>query len=90
MTSRSRLSAPASGTTRAAVTVSNIVRNNGTGTSASSYVKFYLSTDAVVDATDIYLGQRSVGTLAGGVTSSANSPVTIPASVTTGTITSVP
>jgi len=80
----SAFSAPASGMTGSAVTVANTVRNNGTGTSASSYVKFYLSTDAVIDGTDIYLGQRSVSTLAGGSTSSASNSMKIPATVIPG------
>ncbi|MBI5344612.1 MAG: hypothetical protein HZB83_04640, partial [Deltaproteobacteria bacterium] len=81
----SEISAPASVKTGTGISASNTVKNQGTGTSAASYVKFYLSTDAVITASDIYLGQRYVGGLAGGASSAAANTFTVPETVAPGT-----
>ena len=78
------VSAPSSAATGTAISVPNSVKNQGTGTSVTSYVKFYLSTDATITTSDKYLGQRSVGALAGGATSSATTSLTIPTTVVPG------
>ncbi|MBI5562165.1 MAG: hypothetical protein HY894_04840 [Deltaproteobacteria bacterium] len=63
----------------------NTVTNYGTVASSASYVKFYLSTDTLIDpATDAYIGQRSIASLAGGASSSWTSNLWIPGSTTPG------
>ena len=81
----SSLSGPSSAATNTNISVSNTVKNQGTVTSATSYVKFYLSTDTNITDTDIYLGQRSINALSGGASSSAATSLNIPATVAEGT-----
>ncbi len=81
----SSLTAPVAARAGLSVSVSYTVTNNGAGASSASYVKFYLSTDTTIAASDIYLGQRSVGGLASGASSSATTSLLIPQSVTLGT-----
>ncbi|MEK7679103.1 MAG: SBBP repeat-containing protein, partial [Deltaproteobacteria bacterium] len=81
----SSLTAPVAARAGLSVSVSYTVTNNGAGASSASYVKFYLSTDTTIAASDIYLGQRSVGGLASGASSSATTSLLIPQSVTPGT-----
>ncbi|MBI5562549.1 MAG: hypothetical protein HY894_06845, partial [Deltaproteobacteria bacterium] len=53
---------------------------------SASYVKFYLSTDTVIDpATDVYIGQRSIASLAGGASSGWTSNIWIPGTTAPGT-----
>ena len=81
----SSFSAPLSIATGVNVSLSNTVRNLGTGTTVTSYVKFYLSTDAAIDSSDTYLTQRSIGALAGGATSSASTTIKLPVTLSPGT-----
>jgi len=81
----SSISGPSTATANTNISVSNSVKNQGTGASATSYVKFYLSTDTTIDATDTYLGQRSVSSLAGGASNTATTSLKIPATVAGGT-----
>jgi hypothetical protein len=80
----SALSPPASAETGTGVAVANTVTNQGSGKSVTSYLRFYLSTDATITTADTYLGQRSVTALNGGSSSSATTTLTIPASVAPG------
>ena len=81
----SSLSAPSTIYTGVNVTISNTVKNLGVGASATSYLKFYLSTDNNIDASDLYLTQRSVSSLNGGVSSSASTTIKLPVTLEPGT-----
>ena len=62
-----------------AVTISETVTNQGAGTAAASAMRFYLSVNAVLDASDVLLAPgRAVPQLAGGAASAAATVVTIP------------
>jgi subtilase family serine protease len=67
----------------ALVTVTDTTRNTGGGIAPASTTRFYLSLDAVLDGTDTPLGQRAVPALAAGVSHSASTPLTIPATAPT-------
>ncbi|MBI5562933.1 MAG: HYR domain-containing protein, partial [Deltaproteobacteria bacterium] len=58
------LSAPASAQRGTVIGVTDTLRNNGVGASGVSHTKYYLSTDAVLSAGDIYLGERLAGIIA--------------------------
>jgi subtilisin family serine protease/subtilase family serine protease len=84
------VSGPASmilGTTSS--TVSNTVKNQGTGATGDFYIGLYLSTDQTITTGDILIGSHSsVGSgnsLGGGVSSTRNTSVTIANSLTPGT-----
>jgi len=77
----SAFSAPGSATAGMSISVDNTVSNLGSGASASSYIKFYLSRDSIIDTSDTYLGQRSVSSLSGGASSSSTTNLTIPSTV---------
>ena len=79
------VSGPSSGTKGASISISNTVKNQGTGGAASFIVGLYLSTDPNITTTDLRLGTRSVGSLAAGASSSATTSVTIPTTVAAGT-----
>jgi subtilase family serine protease len=65
--------------------VSESVTNHGGNDAPPSLVKYYLSTNATLDAADIPLPEtRSIGTLIPNATSSAQTPVTIPAGTAPG------
>ena len=65
--------------------VSDVVRNQGTGTAAASTTRYYLSVDAVRNLGDQLLtGARSVPSLAPGAQSAGTVSVKIPASMATG------
>jgi subtilisin family serine protease len=65
--------------------VSESVTNQGGNDAPPSLVKYYLSTNATLDAADIPLPEtRSIGTLIPNATSSAQTPVTIPAGTAPG------
>jgi subtilase family serine protease/subtilisin family serine protease len=66
------------------ITVSDTTRNQAGGDAAASTTQFFLSRDTAWDATDIALGGRTVGALAGGTASTASTALTIPAETPTG------
>jgi hypothetical protein len=67
------------------IVVANSVRNQGTiGTGVGFRVGIYYSADAACNAADTLIGSRVVGALGAGITSSANSNVTIPAAAVPG------
>ncbi|MBI5453073.1 MAG: hypothetical protein HY956_00425, partial [Deltaproteobacteria bacterium] len=78
------ISAPASAAAGAYVTVANTVTNLGVGTSASSDIKFYLSTDAAFDSGDTYMGSRTLSSISGSGSSVANTSVRIPSTTAGG------
>ena len=65
--------------------VSDTITNQGGSPAAASTATFYLSSDTVLDASDVALGSRAVPALAPGATSSATTSVTVPAGTATGT-----
>jgi subtilase family serine protease len=67
------------------VTVSDTTKNQGGSASAGSTTRFYLSSDTAVDGSDTLLGDRAIGALAAGGSSSGTTPVTIPPGTATGT-----
>lgn len=79
------VSAPANASPGSSITVSNTVRNDGTGTAGASRMGLYLSTDATCTTSDTLLGSRNVASLATGASSAANTSVTIPAGTALGT-----
>ncbi len=78
------MSAPASAGAGSVITVNDTTRNQGGGTAGASTTRFYLSTNTLVDASDVVLGARSVPALGPGATSSASTSVTIPAGTANG------
>jgi subtilase family serine protease len=65
--------------------VTDTTLNQGGGTAAASATKFYLSTNATLDASDVLLaGIHAVPALSGGTGHSANTTVTIPSTVPAG------
>ncbi len=66
------------------IVVTNAVRNRGVGSSGAFYTGIYLSLTSEVTTSSIFLGQRVVNSLASGGTSTANTSVTIPATLAAG------
>ena len=65
--------------------VSDTVSNSGAGNASGFVVRFYLSANFVLDATDTQLGgSRSVASLASGAASSGSTSVTVPATTAPG------
>ena len=60
------------------------ITNNGNSAASYSYVGYYLSSDAIYDVGDTYLGYISGSTLAGGTSSSRSTYVTIPSTTSSG------
>src|SRR3972149_985861 len=78
------ISAPSSIYTGVSYAISNTVKNIGNISSTTSYLKIYLSTDAIIDSSDIYLAQRSVGSLSWGASNSANTTIKLPVTLSPG------
>ena len=75
----SLLSAPLTAAPGSTVVVTDTVKNSGTGTAAASVTRFYLSTNAVFDASDVLLsGERSVPALAANATNAGTTNVVLP------------
>jgi YD repeat-containing protein len=81
----SALSPPANAQTGAYMAMSSTVSNNGAGTSAYSWLNFNLSDDTVIDSSDIILGSRLVGNVAGGGSSPGTTNLYIPLNTALGT-----
>ena len=73
------LTIPATGATGRPLAITNTVKNIGAATAGASTVRFYLSSDAALDAGDVLLGSRAVGMLPPGASSAAVTTLTIPA-----------
>lgn len=82
----SALCAPSKAALGAAMDIANTVSNAGTASTMGSYVKFYLSTDAVLDAADVYIGRRYVGAINSTTPSTAVTALTVPASTPVGNV----
>jgi subtilase family serine protease len=81
----SSLTVPAIGGAGFAMTLTDTTRNQGSGTAPASTTTFYLSSDTLLDGTDVVLGSRAVPVLASGASDTGSVTVTIPAGVATGT-----
>ena len=80
------LTAPASGAAGGNVSISDTTANLATSSPAgASTTRFYLSTDATLDAADVALGARTVPALASGASNAGTTLVTIPATTAPGT-----
>jgi len=67
------------------ITVTDTTKNQGIGDAPASTTSYYLSTTVTFDASDLLLGSRSVGALAGnGGSQSGSATVTIPADTAPG------
>jgi len=75
----STLTTPVTGATGRPLAITNAVQNNGTAPAGPFVIRFYLSSDGTLDASDVLLGSRLLGGLAAGATSRAVTTVTIPA-----------
>jgi subtilase family serine protease len=76
----SSLTVPASAMPGNTISVSDTTSNQGGSGAGGTTTRFYLSTDAVLDASDPLLGSRTVGPLVPGLPSSASTMLTLPAS----------
>ena len=77
--------APATAAAGGTFDVSNTTTNQGSGSSATSTTRFYLSTNASLDGSDQLIGSRSVPLLAPGASASFTTPVTVPTTTAGGT-----
>jgi subtilase family serine protease len=59
--------------------IANTVRNTGPAPAGAFALRFYLSSDDVLDAADVLLGTRTLGGLAAGASSATTSTFTLPA-----------
>src|SRR5262249_27514992 len=78
------LSAPASAQPGDVISVSNTVQNAGTAPAGPFRVGLYLSTDNVCTTGDTLIGSRTLAGLGAGLSSPANTNVTIPPAATLG------
>ena len=60
------------------VSVGDSVKNLGAAAAGASVIRFYLSANSTFDSGDTLLGERAVGSLGAGLTSSGTTPVSIP------------
>jgi subtilisin family serine protease len=75
---------PAIGGADADLVVTDTAKNQGTGSAVASATGFYLSTNAILDANDVFLGSRQVPPLAAGATDVLSTMLRIPPATTTG------
>ncbi len=79
------LSSPTSADAGQTITINDTTKNQGGGDADPTTTHFYLSTNTVLDASDILLGSRSIAALAAGASNAGSTAVTIPADTTSGT-----
>jgi subtilisin family serine protease/subtilase family serine protease len=79
------VSAPSTASAGGTITVTDTTKNQGLGTAAASSTAFYRSTNATLDATDVFLGSRPVGELGTDGTATASTTLQIPADTAPGT-----
>ena len=79
------LSAPGPAGAGTTIHVTDTTRNQGTGTAGASETWFYLSANLQLDASDSFLGTRSVGALTSGTASTGSVPLVLPTPLTAGT-----
>lgn len=81
----SAMSVPGNGGADSTIVVSDTSRNQGAGVAAASVTRFYLSVNALLDASDALVGGRTVPLLAAGASSVASTTLAIPAGTAPGT-----
>jgi CARDB protein/Calx-beta domain-containing protein len=81
----SALTAPPVAGAGLTISVADTTINQGGGSALASYNAFFLSTNALLDKSDIPLGVRAVPALAPGASSQATTVLTIPSTTPTGT-----
>ena len=81
----SALTLPKTASAGSSFSVTDAAKNQGGGGAAASMARFYLSTNATFDASDIPLGGRGVGALAANGTESATTTLMMPAGTAVGT-----
>ena len=74
------LTLPATAQAGRPLAIRHTVRNSGPAPAGAFAIRFYLSTDDVLDAGDVLLGARSVAALASGASSTATTTLPLPAS----------
>jgi subtilase family serine protease len=79
------VSAPTRITPGASIAVSAVTRNQGTASAGSSRMRFFLSADTTIDASDLSLGSKVLSSLAPGASASGGATSTIPAGTAPGT-----
>ena len=72
------MSAPSSASKGQSIVITDTTKNMGGGDAAPSMTQFYLSTNGIIDSTDISLGSRNLPALASGAYSYGSTTVTIP------------
>ncbi len=81
----SATSAPSSAAAGTAINVSDTVLNQGADGAAATVTRFYLSTNAALDAADMVLGEvRAVPSVAAGTSNAGTTAVTIPTTTAVG------
>ncbi|NPV89693.1 MAG: hypothetical protein HPY50_02810 [Firmicutes bacterium] len=75
---------PATAAAGNTITVSDTVKNQGNIPTTAFYVRYYLSSDSIIDVSDTYLGERTVSGLAAGASDTNTTSVTIPATAAGG------
>jgi subtilase family serine protease len=78
-------SAPTSADPGQNITISETTKNQGGGAADPTTTHFYLSTNTILDASDILLGSRSIPALAAGASNAGSTTVTIPEDTPSGT-----
>jgi subtilisin family serine protease/subtilase family serine protease len=79
------LTAPASAAAGTSFSVSDTTKNQGGGSSDVSVTRFYLSLNALLETSDVALGERAVTILAAGGASTANTTLLLPSGTAPGT-----
>ncbi|MEB3340838.1 CARDB domain-containing protein [Okeania sp.] len=67
------------------ISISGYVKNIGSSSAGSSYVKYYLSDDTTLSSSDTYLGSDYVTSLGSGQSSYEYESLTIPSTTSRGT-----
>jgi subtilase family serine protease len=80
------LTAPSSAAAGATIMLSETTSNQGGGGAPASGTKFYLSTNTVLDTSDVVLGSRSVAALAPGGTDSGSVQLALPLNTAAGLV----
>ena len=78
------VSPPSSVVAGASAVVNSTVRNQGGGAAGGSTIRFYLSANLTIDASDVLVGSRPVSPLAAGQTDAGPATITVPAGTRAG------
>ena len=80
----STVTIPATAAAGGTMLVGDTTTNRGGGAAPASVTGFYLSTNAVFDASDVFIGSRSVPALNAGASNSTTTALTVPANTPAG------